>query len=343
MDTYSVSDGTAVGNELSREARASNQFRVSQNAVLVGNIQNHLKNDQSSKTTDTEFKAGMDGYGLAEAIGGAAVIRGKGGISGLASQTADKFRRVGNKISNVASTDPTPEDTPSVPAAGEESPPDVGDFTTSVNADDPLLPTPARPSDITPAASDSDGVATKIKDLGKVGEEGGEAAEDTSNLAEGLTAATGEGSRFGGLSEAGGVGRFLANRAGLTSELGVEVGGKALGGIGGAISVGQDITQFANTGHIFKTGESGWSEAGNIASMGGAALDMMSIAVPILAPLALATNVFSAVASTIGTEQDDNKQIATDSKPPQQQSLSVHPAWSAIGMTASVHQPSITG
>jgi len=341
MDTYSVSDGTAVGNELAREARTSNQFRVSQNAVLVGNVQNHLRNDQSAKTTDTEFKVGMDGYGLAETIGGAAVIRGKGGISGLASQTADKFRRVGNKVSNVASTDPTPEETPSVPA--EESPPDVGDFTTSVNADDPLLPTPARPSDITPAASDSDGVATKIKDLGKVGEEGGEAADETEGLAKGLTAATGEGSRFGGLSEAGGVGRFLANRAGLTSELGVEVGGKALGGIGGAISVGQDITQFANTGHIFKKGESGWSEAGNIASMAGAALDMASVAVPILAPLALATNVFSAVASTVGTEQDDTKQISDDSKPPPQQALSVHPAWSAIGMTASVHQPSITG
>jgi len=324
MDTYSVSDGTAVGNELAREARTSNQFRVSQNAVLVGNVQNHLRNDQSSKTTDTEFKVGMDGYGLAETIGGAAVIRGKGGISGLARQTADKFRGSGNKVSNVASTDPVPEETP----------PDASDFTTTVNVDDPVLPTPVKPSEL--SGTTADDVANGLNDAGK-------GAEETEGLAKGLTAATGEGSRFGGLSEAGGVGRFLANRAGLTSELGVEVGGKALGGIGGAISAGQDIAQFANTGHLFKKGESGWSEAGNIASMAGAALDMASIAVPILAPLALATNVFSAVSSTIGTEQDDNKQIATDSKPPPQQALSVHPAWSAIGMTASVHQPSITG
>ena len=96
-----------------------------------------------------------------------------------------------------------------------------------------------------------------------------------------------------------------------------------------------------DTGHIFKPGESVWSEAGNITSMAGAALDMASMAVPILAPLALGLNIFSAVSSTIGTEQDDKKQISTDSKPPQTQSLSIHPAWSAVGMTASVHQPSI--
>jgi len=68
---------------------------------------------------------------------------------------------------------------------------------------------------------------------------------------------------------------------------------------------------------------------------------MASIAVPVLAPLALATNVGSAIAGTIGSVQDDRNQIATDSKPPPDQPLSTHPAWSAIGMTASVHQPSV--
>ena len=77
--------------------------------------------------------------------------------------------------------------------------------------------------------------------------------------------------------------------------------------------------------------------------MVGAGLDMMSIAIPVLAPLALATNIFSAVSSTIGTEQDDKKQISTDSAPPPQQALSVHPAWSSVGMVASVHSaPRIT-
>jgi len=301
MDLYSISAGSSVGNELSKEARTQNQFKETQNAVLLGNAENHLKNDRDQKTTDTEFKVGMDSYGTAEALGGVAKISQKG-IRGLSSETLENFRTAGNKIANIGN-----------PKIEPPKPPAVGDTV------DLRAPPSLKPSDV--GLTDSDEVAK--------------------GLAKNLTSEVGEGSRFGGLSEAGGVGRFLANRAGLTSELGVELGGKAIGGIGGAISAGQDITQFANTGHIFKKGESGWSEAGNIASMVGAGLDMASIAVPILAPLALATNVFSAVSSTIGTEQDDKKQIANDSKPPEQQTLSVHPAWSAIGMTASVHQQNI--
>jgi hypothetical protein len=338
MDTYSVSAGTAVGNELAKDAKTRNQFALSQNAVLVGQAQATLAADKSAKTTDTEFKVGMDSYGGLEALGSSYQISQKG-ISGLAQETIDKFRGSGNKVSNVTGETP---DTPSEPSGVGETPPepdtlDASDFTTSVNQEDSVLPSPAKPSELTGAETTADDVSQGLNDASK----GAEGEEDLTGLAKGLTAATGEGSRFGGLSEAGGVGRFLANRAGFTSELGVEVGGKALGGIGGAISAGQDITQFVNTGHIFKPGESGFSEAGNIMSMAGAALDMASIAVPILAPLALATNIGSAIAGTIGTEQDDNNKISTDSKPPQQQQLDTHPAWSAIGMTASVHQPSV--
>jgi hypothetical protein len=301
MDTYSISAGTSVGNELAKEARTQNQFALSQNSILVGQAQNTLKNDKDAKRTDTEWKVGMDSYGGAEALGSAVQI-GKKGATGLASDTLDNFRSAGNKVSNLVSG---VKDTPKTPALGESL--DLGAK--------PAL----KPADV--GFTDSDAV--------------------TEGLAKNLTSDVGEGSRFGGLTEAGSVGRFLANRVGITSELGVEVGGKALGGIGGAISAGQDITQFATTGHIFKPGESGFSEAGNIMSMVGAGLDMASIAVPILAPLALATNIGSAIFGTIGAEQDDTNKISTDSKPPQQQTLDTHPAWSAIGMTASVHQPSV--
>jgi hypothetical protein len=336
MDLYSVSAGTSVGNELSKNARSQNEFRIQQNAVLTSNVANTLKNDKETKTTDTEWKVGMDSYGGLEALGGLKVMSDKG-IKAMGQETIDNFKSFGNKVSNLGKGAPDTPDTPSAPAPTEPDTPDISDFTTSVNKDDPLLPTPVKPSELSGAETTADDVASGLNDASK-GEEG---AEDLTGIAKGLTAWTGEGSRFGGLSEAGSVGRFLANKAGFTSELGVEVGGKALGGLGGAISAGQDITQFATTGHIFKPGESGFSEAGNIMSMVGAGLDMASIAVPILAPLALATNIGSAVFGTIGAEQDDNNQISTDSKPPQQEQLSIHPAWSAIGMTASVHQPQI--
>lgn len=325
MDTYSISSGTAVGNELSREARDQNQFRVSQNAVLVGNIANTLANDKKTKTSDEEFKVGMDSYGTAGAIGDTLSIQARGGFSGLASETADNFRSAGNKIANLG-TKAEPKATVGGAEGGDEF---LEESRRAMTGEDtaPVV----RPSEL---------AGQSVEDVVRGGGEAGADAA-TEGLAKGLTAATGEGSRFGGLSEAGGVGRFLANRAGITSELGVEVGGKALGALGGAISGGQDITNLIDTGHIFKKNESTWSEAGNIMSMTGAALDMASIAVPVLAPLALATNVASAVAGTIGSVQDDKNQIATDSKPPPDQPLSTHPAWSAVGMTASVHQPSV--
>jgi len=322
MDTYSVSSGTAVGNELSREARTSNQFRTSQNALLVGNVQNHLAQDKSSKRDDTEFKVGMDSYGSAEALGGMVAISQKGGISGLASQTADNFRSAGNKISNLVAGPPQGRVSLKAPLTETEQSSFLEESGNVMNGRE----------------TTADDVGSALNDAGKGAQEG----EDLTGLAKGLTSATGDGAKFEGVADAGGVSRFLLNRVGgITSDIGLEVGGKALGGVGGAISAGQDITNMVETGHIFKPNESGWSEAGNISSMVGAGLDMMSIAVPILAPLAIATNVFSAVAGTIGSEQDDAKQISTDGKPPPQQALSVHPGWSAVGMTASVHQPSI--
>ena len=166
-------------------------------------------------------------------------------------------------------------------------------------------------------------------------------AEDIQKgMAEGLTVAK---PAFSSVPEAGSLSRFMLNRVGgMTSSIGLDVGGKALGGIGAGITAEGDISNIIETGHIFKPNQSGWSEAGNITSLVGGALDMASIALPVLAPLALATNIFSAVTSTVGTVEDDSNQVSTDSKPPQQNQLSIHPAWASVGMVASVHsQPSV--
>ena len=313
MDLYSVGAGTSVGNELSKNARDQNSFRIQQNAMLVEHAATTLANDKQSKRDDTEFKVGMDSYGGAEAIGGAIAQYNKG-LGQMITETAGNFRTAGNKIAQLGGKAQA-----TISAAREGASVEGG------------LSEAAQSSFLQQSSRVLSGAETGADDVSK-----------GLSLAKNLTADVGEGSRFGGLSEAGGVGRFLANRAGFTSELGVELGGKAIGAAGGIISGGQDITNLIETGHVFKKGESALSEAGNIGSMVGAALDMASIAVPVLAPLALATNMFSAVASTIGTEQDDKKQISTDSAPPPTQALAVHPAWSSIGMVASVHsQPRI--
>ncbi len=146
-------------------------------------------------------------------------------------------------------------------------------------------------------------------------------ADDVSRgMAEGLSVAK---PAFGSVAEAGSISKFMLNRVGgITSTVGLEVGGKALGGLGAGISAEGDISNLIEPGHILKPNESGMSEAGNITSMIGGALDMASIAVPVLAPLALGLNIFSAVTSTIGAVEDDKNQVSTDSKPPQENTLS---------------------
>ena len=195
--------------------------------MLVGQAQATLKGDKDAKRTDTEWKVGMDSYGGLEGMGSLKVMSDKG-LGQMSQDTIDNFRSAGNKLSNLVRGTP---DTPSEPSGVGEAPPepdtpDISDFTTSVNKDDPLLPTPVKPSELTGAETTADDVGSALNDAGK-----GE--EDLTGIAKGLTAWTGEGSRFGGLSEAGSVGRFLANKAGFTSELGVEVAGKSLGAIGG--------------------------------------------------------------------------------------------------------------
>lgn len=195
------------------------------------------------------------------------------------------------------------------------------------------------PPPVTPAVGD-------VVDLGAkpaltTADVGITTADDVSRgMAEGLSVSKGA---FSSVAEAGSLSKFMLNRVGgITSSVGLEVGGKALGGLGAGISAEGDISNLIETGKVFKPNESAMSEVGNVASIAGGLLDMASIAVPVLAPLALATNIFSAVTSTVGAVEDDKNQIATDSKPPQQNTLSIHPAWASVGMVASVHsQPSV--
>ena len=149
---------------------------------------------------------------------------------------------------------------------------------------------------------------------------------------------------FSSVAEAGSLNQFILNKTlGMTSKIGLEAGGKALGAIGAGMSAESDISNLVSTGHIFNKGESLSSEVGNVSSMIGFGLDMASIALPVLAPFALAANLLSGVTGTVGAIQDDKSQIATDSKPPQENTLSIHPAWAAVGMVASVHNtPSIS-
>lgn len=305
MDTYSINSAVSVGNEIGKDAFSENQFRVTQNAITIESANTTIQNDKAEQTKDIEVKSATDTLAAGEMPSALLKIKSKG-LGGLAGESADNVRSFGNGIVNAVKGAPK---TPSVVSA-------TGGLSEE-----------AQSSFLSQSGDVMTGAETTADDVAK-------------GMAEGLTA---EKTAFSSVAEAGSLSKFMLNRVGgVTSSIGLEVGGKALGGIGAGISAEGDISNLIETGHVFKPNESGLSEAGNITSLVGGALDMASIAVPVLAPLALATNIFSAVTSTIGSVEDDKNQISTDSKPPQENTLSIHPAWSSVGMVASVHsQPSI--
>lgn len=330
MDLYSVANAVSIGNEMASNLTEINAAREQQNAILVGNASAQLARDKAQQRTDTEEKIGMDTFNLVETSQNVADLGRRGALrGGLIKETKANFSSAGNKIMNTVR---------GKPAAPKLVPQTV--------SDEDFLAESGRAmtgEDTAPVVRPSELAGREVGDVVSGGGEAGAdaVADTTSGLAKGLTA---DKLGFESVGEAGSLSKFILNRAGgVTGAVSLEVGGKALGGLGGAISAGQDITNAYTTGHIFKKGESDLSKMGNITSMVGAALDIASIAVPVLAPVALGVNVFSAVTSTIGAEQDDTNQISTDGKPPEQQQLAIHPAWSAVGMTASVHQPSIVG
>ena len=305
MDTYSVNGAVSVGNEIGKEAFSENQFRVTQNAITIESANTTIQNDKSQENKDIGIKSATDTLSAGEMPASILKIKSKG-LGGLAGESADNIRSFSNGIVNAVKGTPK---TPSVVSA-------TGGLSEE-----------AQSSFLSQSGDVMSGAETTADDVSK-------------GLAEGLTA---EKLTFKGVAEAGSLSKFLLNRVGgLTSSVSLEVGGKALGGLGAGLSAEGDVANMIETGKVFKPNESGLSEAGNITSIAGGVLDMASIALPVLAPLALGTNLFSAITSTVGAVEDDKKQISTDSKPPQENTLSIHPAWASVGMVASVHsQPSV--
>tara|TARA_R110000796_G_scaffold30046_1_gene80572 strand:+ start:1218 stop:2216 length:999 start_codon:yes stop_codon:yes gene_type:complete len=320
-----------------------------------------IANDKKQQTTDTEFKVATDGMGVGEAPGG--IIKATRGT--LFQETADNFTSVGKRLglgakgagSSISSAGEIGADgvragaaplfssgpgagrSLGVVAGGKDAATTGGDALTARQA--LVASTPAVGQDgavLTGTTEGGAGATSVARGAGTVAQVG-EDAVDTSRAAAGINAATGG---FDSLKDAGySVSKFMLNKTtGMTSEIGLEAGSKVLGAAGGLIAGGTDISNLMDTGKVFKPHESGWSEAGNIGTMAGAALDMASIAVPVLAPLALATNLLSAAASTWGQHVDDAGTISRDSKPPPSEVLSTHPAFAAVGMVASVHSQS---
>ena len=68
MDSYSLSAGVGIGNELAKNAREQNSDRIASNGIALESAARVVTTDKEKKRTDTEEKVGLDSYGGIEGV-----------------------------------------------------------------------------------------------------------------------------------------------------------------------------------------------------------------------------------------------------------------------------------
>tara|TARA_R110001599_G_scaffold243241_1_gene443006 strand:- start:294 stop:1490 length:1197 start_codon:yes stop_codon:yes gene_type:complete len=101
---------------------------------------------------------------------------------------------------------------------------------------------------------------------------------------------------------------------GISSIVG-EVGGRALGNIGGGIDIVKDFSGALDGDSFFSGGNKNATtgdQVANFLAVSGTALDIASIALPFLAPVAAAVSIAGAVDGTVQSVSDQSKSASTD-------------------------------
>ena len=157
----------------------------------------------------------------------------------------------------------------------------------------------------------------------------------------GVSAITKTGEAAGGLGERAIQALTLGKaEVGTIANAGV---GKAIGNIGGAIDIGEDLANIGkvkNFSDIFNGGNASATagdKVSNALTVGGTILDVASLALPFLAPVAAAVQVVGAIDGTYNSVKD-NEQKAADTKGAYTSSLSqtvVPPSLSGVGFLAT--------
>tara|TARA_R110000868_G_scaffold193346_4_gene438151 strand:+ start:7838 stop:8914 length:1077 start_codon:yes stop_codon:yes gene_type:complete len=346
MDTYNISDSMSQGNQIGEGARSVGERENRQeqsNLLSAVSIQNQDKlgedetigrstvSDASSAIATPDGIASLS-RGIAEAggykqlvskdianIGEAGKSVGRGAVR-AGQNVADAYSSLGSNF--------TPGGSAAVTSAEE-----LGQANFSRMAG------PA--GEGTTRALRGTGIATTNEStFGSAVADAGRDIE-SAGTSVGEVASSGV-KNFQNLGEAGGVSRYLLrNVGGVTTELGLEAGSKAVGAIGGLVSAEQDISNVIETGHAFTKAQDSWARAGNVGSMVGAGLDIASVFLPALAPFALAENLISAGVSTYGGIKDDEATSSADATGVKDASNTggdpVSSGWSQLGMVASQH------
>ena len=191
----------------------------------------------------------------------------------------------GKAAPSVEWTGDTPEQpTRSVASAADEGRPSLGrPGTAPAEAPSSAAPTEGEP-------------VTQTRPSGKAPQEGSSGAEEAG--AEGAEEEAGKLGKVGTLAEGA---------------------GRALGVAGGITALGQDIFGEANGSKHFLAGDNTAERVGNGLQIASGALDAISVAIPVFAPVAALFGLASAVSSAVGDEEDAKTTADAPGKAPKGQ------------------------
>ena len=160
-------------------------------------------------------------------------------------------------------------------------------------------------------------------------------AKDSSTIADvGKTATAAAEGAGAGIKQIIG-GKLLGTEVGSVASKGL---GKVVGNVGGAVDLYKDFENIGKKGGFFGgTGTTGVDEASNVATLAGSALDVASMALPFLAPVAAAVQIGGAILGTYSSIKDADNKTKNDkgTYEANQTNVEVPPSLASTGFLAS--------
>ena len=271
---------TVGGGNVASSAYATSQrmakIGTSSYGELVSNDLGKVGETLSSLGQSTGKAISSVGEGIKTAGVKVGAISGKTNLADLSSESMGLSRATDLPISAPS---------PSVPT------------TTAPTPTEPTEPDPLTTDDGTKIQTSAD--VTPAKDI-----------SDTTSTTEPTPAPEGEG---GGGGVTGKIINKLSGGAVAEDSVAAEGLGKVAGNIGGAIDIYKDFENIGKKGGFLGgTGSSGGDELGNALTLGGTALDVASMALPFLAPVAAGVQLAGAAVGTYNAIKDADNQTNAD-------------------------------
>jgi len=302
---HGVMDTIGAGNV------ASSAYATSQRMAKLGTSSyGELVSNDLGKVGETLSSLGQSTGKAIDSVGGAIKTAGVkvGAISGGTNLADLSSESMGlSKFTDLPISAPTPPTTPPTTTATTPA-------------------TPEEPDPLTTEDGRTIQTSANIKPAQSIGE--------TTSTTEPTPAPEGEGG--GGIT--GKIINKLSGGAVEEDSIAAEGLGKVAGNIGGAVDIYKDFENIGSKGGFLGgTGASTRDEVGNALTLGGTALDVASMALPFLAPIAAGVQVAGAAVGTYNAIKDADKQT-NDDKGSYQKSLvntEVPPSLAGAGFLAS--------